>query len=297
MLSVKGIFTKGMARPLDPLEGHEGQAVIITFLEQEPLQEYPNGEGTAWSALTSLIQECAVETGIDDLAHQHDHYLYDTPKQAGFTTAELLDKMMSGRKPEKQKILIEPDCIMPRQSTDIIAVEDPNVSTAVRYIRENADRNISVRDVVNATMLARTRLYEHFCSILGHSISAEIRRVRINRVKELLRVFPGQEIRAYALIRFRHNPRDRLRLDILLAERAQEQGEAAVFVLVTVGKRNLHESGIMSTNPVFQCWDAAGKLRTHGAAMKTLVEADNNVFFKATVSQSPCFCEFHRAFG
>jgi hypothetical protein len=81
MLSVKGIFTKGAARPLDPLEGREGQAVIITFLDKAPLEEYPVREESAWSTLTSLIQECAVETGIDDLAHQHDHYLYDTHKK------------------------------------------------------------------------------------------------------------------------------------------------------------------------------------------------------------------------
>lgn len=81
MLSVKGIFTKGTARPLDPLEGREGQAVIITFLEQDRPLEYPSQEEAAWSALTNLIQECAMETGIEDLAHQHDHYLYDRPKR------------------------------------------------------------------------------------------------------------------------------------------------------------------------------------------------------------------------
>jgi hypothetical protein len=81
MLSVKGIFTKGTARPLDPLEGREGQAVIITFLEEGQPGEYPAQEEAAWSTLKSMIQECAVETGIEDLAHQHDHYLYDTPKR------------------------------------------------------------------------------------------------------------------------------------------------------------------------------------------------------------------------
>lgn len=81
MLSVRGIFTKGAARPLDPLEGREGQAVIITFLNDVSLKEYLVREESAWSALASLVRECAVETGIDDLAHQHDHYLYDTPKR------------------------------------------------------------------------------------------------------------------------------------------------------------------------------------------------------------------------
>ncbi|MDQ3813996.1 MAG: hypothetical protein M3347_08595 [Armatimonadota bacterium] len=34
-----------------------------------------------WEQLRQLIRECAVHTGIGDLAHQHDHYLYGTPKR------------------------------------------------------------------------------------------------------------------------------------------------------------------------------------------------------------------------
>lgn len=34
-----------------------------------------------YQALTELIEECQMDTGITDLAHQHDHYLYGTPKK------------------------------------------------------------------------------------------------------------------------------------------------------------------------------------------------------------------------
>jgi hypothetical protein len=34
-----------------------------------------------WNALMKLAEECAVETDISDLAHQHDHYLYGKPKK------------------------------------------------------------------------------------------------------------------------------------------------------------------------------------------------------------------------
>jgi hypothetical protein len=34
-----------------------------------------------WDALMKLVEECQVDTGIPDLAHQHDHYLYGTPKR------------------------------------------------------------------------------------------------------------------------------------------------------------------------------------------------------------------------
>lgn len=36
---------------------------------------------TNYDALTKLLRENQMDTGIPDLAHQHDHYLYGTPKR------------------------------------------------------------------------------------------------------------------------------------------------------------------------------------------------------------------------
>jgi len=83
MLSVKGTFQNGVARPSDSVEEHEGHPVIITFLEED----VPGGSAAAaseeaWNMLSQLIEDCEVETGIADLAHQHDHYLHGKPKKA-----------------------------------------------------------------------------------------------------------------------------------------------------------------------------------------------------------------------
>ena len=77
MLSIKGTFKDGVAHPAEPLQGYEGQPVIITFLEESVVSFT---DETAWDALTQLLKACSVETGITDLAHQHDHYLYGKPK-------------------------------------------------------------------------------------------------------------------------------------------------------------------------------------------------------------------------
>lgn len=79
MLSVKGKFKNGVAQPSEPIEGHDGQAVIITFLGENS-DSLPI-EDSDWNALAQLLQDCAVETGIKDLAQEHDHYLYGKPKQ------------------------------------------------------------------------------------------------------------------------------------------------------------------------------------------------------------------------
>jgi predicted DNA-binding antitoxin AbrB/MazE fold protein len=81
MLSVKGKFEKGVAQPLEPVEGREGQVVIITFIEDEVSELSAEETEFAWDALEQLIAESAVETGIADLAHQHDHYLYGKTKK------------------------------------------------------------------------------------------------------------------------------------------------------------------------------------------------------------------------
>ena len=82
MLSVKGIFQNGVACPSEPVEERNGQPVIITFIDEESSREAPAVDEEAWSTLTQLVEACGVETGIADLAHQHDHYLYGKPKKA-----------------------------------------------------------------------------------------------------------------------------------------------------------------------------------------------------------------------
>ncbi len=81
MLSVKGTFRDGAAHPEEALEGHEGQAVIITFLEEADEGSLSEESEAGWEALMELIEANAMETGISDLAHQHDHYLYGKPKK------------------------------------------------------------------------------------------------------------------------------------------------------------------------------------------------------------------------
>ena len=79
MLSIKGRFQNGVAQPTEPIEGYDGQAVIITFLGENsdslPIEELE------WNALGQLLKDYAVETGIKDLAQEHDYYLYGKPKQ------------------------------------------------------------------------------------------------------------------------------------------------------------------------------------------------------------------------
>ena len=74
MLAVKGVFKQGRARPIHSIQGREGQSVIITFLEEPMAIEVDSKADVedAWLTLSQLVDSCAVETGITDLAHRHD---------------------------------------------------------------------------------------------------------------------------------------------------------------------------------------------------------------------------------
>ena len=81
MLSVKGLFQDGVARPYEHVSGSDGRPVIIAFLDEEVISLSPSERDKAWDTLAQLMEECAVETGVADLAQQHDHYLCSKPKR------------------------------------------------------------------------------------------------------------------------------------------------------------------------------------------------------------------------
>jgi LacI family transcriptional regulator len=107
-------------------------------------------------------------------------------RRAGYEAASLLDRMMSGETMAPEARLLEPLGIETRQSTDILAIDDPDVAIAIRFIREHACRGIDVSDVLRQVPLSRRVLENRFRKILGRTPHQEITRLRIDRVKQLL---------------------------------------------------------------------------------------------------------------
>ncbi|MGB7345262.1 MAG: DNA-binding transcriptional regulator [Pirellulaceae bacterium] len=105
----------------------------------------------------------------------------------GFESARLLDRMMNGEQVSASSLLIDPQDIVVRQSTDVLAIDDAAVGEALRYIREFATANIRVSDVVDHVGLSRRQLEHRFSRWLGRTPHQEIQRRRIERVKQLLR--------------------------------------------------------------------------------------------------------------
>ncbi len=106
--------------------------------------------------------------------------------RAGYEAAELLDRLMSGKKVTATARLISPLGIAERQSTDVLAVDDRAVARAVQFIREHACEGINVSDVLRAVPLSRRVLEQRFQRLLGCTPREEILHVRLARVKQLL---------------------------------------------------------------------------------------------------------------
>ncbi len=107
-------------------------------------------------------------------------------RQGGYQMAEMLDQMMAGKKPQRKTITIEPVRVITRTSSDILAITDPLIAGAVRFIREQALTGITVSDVTEAVSVSRRKLEIDFKRVLGRSVLKEIRRVQIERVAQML---------------------------------------------------------------------------------------------------------------
>lgn len=110
--------------------------------------------------------------------------------QLGVETATMLDRLMDGL-PTPDAVVVPPDGVVARQSTDTIAVDDPHVGAAVHFIHEHINQAFGVDRVVQATSISRRQLETRFRRVLGCSPYDYVHRKRIERAKQMLAV-PGR---------------------------------------------------------------------------------------------------------
>lgn len=107
-------------------------------------------------------------------------------KRIGYEAATMLNSLMRGRRPANREQLLAPLGITTRQSTDIFECADAKIRLVMRFIKENATTGINIDDVLRAVPMARRTLERRFLTLLGHSPAEEIRRTKIERVRQLL---------------------------------------------------------------------------------------------------------------
>lgn len=103
------------------------------------------------------------------------------------TAVRLLQEMLAGRKPAETRVWTPPRGVVVRESTDVLAVADPAVSRAMRFMWDHLDRNLSVDEIAREAGVPRRKLERAFRCGLGRGVNAELRRRRLEICCELLR--------------------------------------------------------------------------------------------------------------
>jgi LacI family transcriptional regulator len=104
----------------------------------------------------------------------------------GYQGAAMLDRLMGGRRVPRRAEVVPPLGVIARRSTDMLAMADPAVVAAVRFMDANIGRPIRIADVLRVTQLSRKTLEVRFRKGLGRTPHEELQRRRLDRVKTLL---------------------------------------------------------------------------------------------------------------
>ena len=104
-------------------------------------------------------------------------------EQMGLIAAGMLDLGMAGRQPEKTEWAVNASGVVAKLSSDTLAVRDPLVAEAMRYIQRNFREPIGTQDILNSVPMARRSLERKFRETFGMSILDRIRQIRVNEVR------------------------------------------------------------------------------------------------------------------
>lgn len=109
----------------------------------------------------------------------------------GYRGAALIDTMLESapmRIPSQPHIvLVPPQEVVERESTTVVLEKDPVVAQAVRFIRSNFSKPITVEDVVHHCSVSRRNLEVRFKQARGETIHADIARMRLIQACKLLK--------------------------------------------------------------------------------------------------------------
>jgi LacI family transcriptional regulator len=107
-------------------------------------------------------------------------------QRIGYEAARMLDRLMAGESPAQRQLLVPPAGVVPRRSSDLPAILDPDVAAAVRYISLHVQDDLQVGDVLREVNVSRRSLEQRFLKALGRTPAAEIRRAQVEVAKQML---------------------------------------------------------------------------------------------------------------
>jgi LacI family transcriptional regulator len=107
-------------------------------------------------------------------------------RQIGFEAARLMERILTEPPMPPCRIRVPPAGLVPRETTSKRATDDRIIQRALQYIQEHATHGITIESVARAVGVNRRTLRNRYREHFKESVRTEIRRVQIERAKELL---------------------------------------------------------------------------------------------------------------
>ena len=107
-------------------------------------------------------------------------------EQIGYQAAQRLYNLMTGGLDDAKPQLIDPVEVHARNSTNALAIKDEELRRAMRFLRENAHRDLSIDEVADFVPMSRRSLERRFRAHFGGSPLAQLQRIRLCGVRQLL---------------------------------------------------------------------------------------------------------------
>lgn len=107
-------------------------------------------------------------------------------ERVGYRAAAELSRQMAGKRPRKNRIDLEPLCVVERESTNILVFQDPELGRLIRELRANACDGLRVDALLKQSTLSESTIQRRFKQFVGRSMKEEITRIRMERACELL---------------------------------------------------------------------------------------------------------------
>jgi LacI family transcriptional regulator len=104
----------------------------------------------------------------------------------GYKAAAMLAGLMAGGEPPGQPLFVQPQGVVSRRSSEVLATKDRQVAAALKIIRENTGPGLSASKVIEQIPVSRSVLQRRFRKEIGRSIHDEIINARLNRARQLL---------------------------------------------------------------------------------------------------------------
>ncbi len=107
----------------------------------------------------------------------------------GFLAAQTMHQLIENRRipAGSKETLVAPKGVARRMSSDVLAVSEPQLADAIRFIRHHACDPCTVKDVLRQVPVGRRWLERHFLEKVGRTPHDEIIRVRVENALRLLR--------------------------------------------------------------------------------------------------------------